>query len=335
MEQVRIIVLTPIKNEDWVLENFLTIASKVADNIIIADQESEDNSRNICLKFPKVILIKNKSHIYDEAERQILLINTARQLFQNDKRIFFCLDADEIFSHNSLKTKDEWEKIKEQKIGTAIYVEKPDILAGLKECVRWKNNYFPIGFVDDGRNHIPSKIHSMRIPPHLEDEKLYLSEIKILHLAHARKNVQSSKLRYYSVIENIQQTKPVYLRRFAYPCFYDAWKVYPTNAIEPIPESWLHNWTIEGIDWNELPDPEIGWHDFAVLAYFEKYGTKKFYFENIWEVDWEAVRQVAIMNSKLVSHNKIKKPKLVYLCIGKTIDFFYRVYRFFRTFKFK
>lgn len=42
MNRPQIIVVTPIKNEDWILDRFLSTTSLWADNIIIADQCSTD-----------------------------------------------------------------------------------------------------------------------------------------------------------------------------------------------------------------------------------------------------------------------------------------------------
>mgnify|MGYP000249071316 CR=1 FL=1 len=76
----KIVVITPVKNEAWILERFLSVTSQFADYIIVADQNSTDSSVAICKKFPKVILIENKSGQFNEAERQLLLIQTAREL---------------------------------------------------------------------------------------------------------------------------------------------------------------------------------------------------------------------------------------------------------------
>src|SRR5476651_2453045 len=164
MDSNKIIVLTPVKNEAWILEQFLKSASLFADCIIVADQKSTDESRDICAKFPKVQLIENKTDKYDEASRQVLLIETARRLFPNDKRIFFCLDADELFSADSLTYTETWERIKALEQGTSIYIEKPDVLYGIKRSVRWKDNYFAVGYIDDGLTHTATTIHSKRIP---------------------------------------------------------------------------------------------------------------------------------------------------------------------------
>ena len=55
------IVMTPVRNEAWVLRAFLETTSLWADYIIIADQMSTDGSREIAKSYEKVILIDNKN----------------------------------------------------------------------------------------------------------------------------------------------------------------------------------------------------------------------------------------------------------------------------------
>ena len=99
-----LICMTPIRNEAWVLHAFLKATSIWADYIIIADQLSTDGSREIALSYPKVILIDNNHPDYNEADRQKMLIDRARQI-EGDK-ILFGLDADEIFAANFQETND-------------------------------------------------------------------------------------------------------------------------------------------------------------------------------------------------------------------------------------
>ena len=59
-----IVVLTPVKNEEWILDNYIQVTSNFADLIIIADQFSSDKSREIASNYDKVLLIKNpKKHL--------------------------------------------------------------------------------------------------------------------------------------------------------------------------------------------------------------------------------------------------------------------------------
>lgn len=323
----KIIVLTPVKNENWILNQFLTCMSLFVDCIIVADQMSTDGSREICSNFPKVHLIENNNDKYDEASRQILLIGEARRLYPDDKRIFLCLDSDEIFSSDSLNYKETWDRIKNLKVGTSIYMEKPDLLYGIEKCVRWRNNYFPIGYVDDGLQHQPTIIHSKRIPDNPSGEDVFIDDIKVLHFAHTRRKTQSSKLRYYSVIENINNSKKFYLRRFAYKCFYDETTNYPPENIEYMPDEWLSGWDERNIDFRHLPDPEFSWHDFEVLGYFKKYGYKKFFSDDIWGFDWSACRDFAKANNHIVPENPVIKPGIFYKLLLSITDKAYLTYR--------
>jgi hypothetical protein len=301
----RLIALTPVKNEDWILEKFLKITCLFVDCIIVADQNSEDQSRHICSKFPKVHVIENKGS-YSERERQLLLIETARQLFPGDKRILLCLDADEIISADSLNYLKTWAKIQELKPGCTIFFEKPDLLPGLKECRRWQDNYFPVGYVDDGKIHQASIIHSTRIPVSVLGENEYVNDIKILHFAHSRKSAQLAKQRYYSVIENVNSTNPVYLRRRFYRSLYDPGNIKIPK--EEIPIDWLKEWDNLSIDLRNLPDVKYSWHDFEVLSYFKEYGCKKFYLDEIWDFDWEECRKTALKEGRNAPLTPIVKP---------------------------
>ena len=113
-----LICMTPVRNEAWVLHAFLKATSLWADYIIIADQMSIDGSREIALSYPKVILIENNNPDFNEAERQKLLIDKAREI-KGDK-ILFGLDADEIFSANFQETED-WNKILTSKPGDVFW----------------------------------------------------------------------------------------------------------------------------------------------------------------------------------------------------------------------
>src|SRR5437660_66806 len=72
-QRATVICVTPVRNEEWILERFLLCASLWADYIIVADQGSDDDTPRIAASHPKVTLIENSSPAYDEAARQKLL----------------------------------------------------------------------------------------------------------------------------------------------------------------------------------------------------------------------------------------------------------------------
>ncbi|MFM6272006.1 MAG: glycosyltransferase family 2 protein, partial [Dolichospermum sp.] len=212
-QKPKIVVVTPIKNEDWILDRFLSVTSQFADLIIIADQNSTDGSRDICQKYPKVKLIENKSDQYDEASRQILLLQTARELIPEHK-IILALDADEILAANAIHTIG-WQTMLQASPGTVLCFEKPDLYLTPDKCIRYDQPW-PLGYVDDGVEHQPKKVHSIRIPQPKYATYLYFYDVKILHYGLTRPQAQASKMRFYSVVEKILKTKNLLIRRKAY-----------------------------------------------------------------------------------------------------------------------
>jgi len=320
----KIIVLTPVKNEDWILEQFLTVTSMFADHIIIADQNSTDNSRQICSRFPKVHLIENGNQDFCEDDRQILLIETARKLYPGQKRILLSLDADEIFSANSLHFRHTWNRIRNLPLGTSLYFERSDLLCDPEKCIRGRNHnlYFPLGYVDDGMAHQPSIIHSRRIPHNPDGINEYIDEIKIVHFIFSRMKVRHAKIRYYTVLENIKKTNRFYIRRYAYNRANVDNNMHP-ERIEATPSEWLKGWTERHINLQKFHEPDFSWQDFEVLKLFKNYGYRRFYLDDIWDFDWESCTRAAENKGIDVSSAPISKPNSLMVSLLKSVDALY------------
>lgn len=325
----KIVVVTPVKNESWILERFLAVTSQFADYIIIADQNSNDGSPDICKKYPKVVLIKNDSEEFNEADRQLLLINTARELVP-DHKIIFALDADEILAANAMKTLG-WQSMLAAKPGTVLYFEKPDLFLTPYHCIRYSMPW-PVGYVDDGIEHKPNKVHSIRIPRPNYATKLYINDVKILHYRLTRPSAEASKIRFYSVLENVLNTNNNFLsRRRRYASDID-WA--EAGIVENSPLDWFDGWKKIGIDMTSISDTKYHWWDFEVLHYFEKYSPKKFFLDDIWDsefiwdFDWEACRKYAkSVGMNAIPDYEIKKPHRAFTLIIRLLT---RVYLFLR-----
>lgn len=325
----KIVVLTPVKNEVWILDRFLAITSQFADYIVIADQNSTDGSPDICKKYPKVILIKNNSEEYCEADRQLLLIKTARELVPEHK-IILALDADEILAANALKTLG-WQSMLAAKPGTILYFEKPDLFLTPYRCIRYTTPW-PIGYVDDGIDHKPNKVHSIRIPRPDYATKLYINDVKILHYRLTRPGAEASKIRFYSVLENAFNSNNNFLsrrRRYASSIDWIAAGI-PENS----PLEWFAGWKKIGIDMTSIIDSKYHWWDFEVLRYFEKYGLKKFFLDDIWDsefildFDWEECRKYArSIGMNEIPDYEIKKPSKAFTLFVRLLT---KVYLFLR-----
>ena len=77
-----LIVLTPVRNEAWVLHAFLKATSLWADHIIIADQMSTDGSREIYPQYEKVIVIDNPRTEMHQARTRQLLFEAAKKMLE-------------------------------------------------------------------------------------------------------------------------------------------------------------------------------------------------------------------------------------------------------------
>ena len=179
------IVMTPVRNEAWVLKAFLESTSSWADYIIIADQMSTDGSREIAMQYEKVILIDNKNPDFNEAERQSMLVAKAREVAGGRDTLLWGLDADEILTANFLETED-WKRIIHSVPGDVFWFKWVEICPDKKHYWISPSTYYPWLFHDDGKephgNYVRN-MHSMRIPYPIEERQMYyVDDFRVLHL---------------------------------------------------------------------------------------------------------------------------------------------------------
>lgn len=279
LERPKIICLTPVKNEAWILERFLRLASLWADHIIIADQFSTDGSQDIAKKFEKVILVKNTSEAFNEPERQKLLINEARKI--SGPKLLITLDADECFTPNFF-TSPEWATMLGAKPGTIFKFQMVHFQPDLR-TMRYDIHY-NWGYMDDGAVHEGKKIHSTRIPLPQGNPSIAMNEIKIIHFQFTDWERMSSKHRWYQCYERINFPKknPVTIFRM-----YQQMYSFPKEHYAPIPKEWFDAYSRIGIDISSVYCQSKLFWDLEILNLFDQYGTKYFRREAIWNIDWQ------------------------------------------------
>jgi glycosyltransferase involved in cell wall biosynthesis len=302
----KIVVVTPVKNESWILDRFLSVTSQFADHIIIADQCSTDDSVDICRKYAKVTVFENKSEKYDEAERQIALLKTARELVPEHK-IILALDADELLAADAT-SKIGWQTMLRSEPGTVLCFEKPDLYVRPDLCIRYDIPW-PIGYVDDGAEHKPRKIHSIRIPLPPEAPRLYLHDVKFLHYRLTRPAAEAAKFRMYSVLENVNQLSPLRRRRIRYA---DGFNHLSAGRLEPTPTAWFSGWEEQGIDMHTITCYNRYWYDQEVLSQLLRHGSKRFWGDDIWNYDWNEYHQQVNINHKFDAETNIQGPPFLY-----------------------
>lgn len=305
VDDVSIVVLTPVKNEEWILEKFLQTCSRFADVIIVADQQSTDNTKSIIEKYEKAVYLENTKTEYDEEYRQRLLINKAREIVPG-KRLLIAIDADEIISADSIDA-EEWKVICSQPAGTSIYFKKPDLYPGLTEYIDY-SNFFLLGFMDDDREHHGKQFHSPRVPK--GDHRYNAEQIRFMHLALVRGKQYLARQRLYSIMENINRSASLRFRFRKYSRRIQSFRY--RNITKKTPAFWL-NYDRFGIRLGEFGDSEINNFNKQILEAFSKYGTEKFYYDDIWYVDYNAI------NEKMgnIFAGKIQKPGLWHSIVSK------------------
>ena len=280
MDKPYIICLTPVKNEAWILDRFIQCTSLWADHIIIADQMSNDGSREIALKYRKVQLIDNPSEEFNEPERQKLLLNAARQVdTKNHKKLLITLDADEFLSANFHESK-EWETICHTSAGTIIRFDFLNIHPDFKQY--WSGGMqMPWGFMDNNLSeHQGSLIHSYRIPLPENAHVIHTKTIKVLHYQFTDWSRMQSKHRWYQCFEILNRSylHPITIFR-VYHHMYGLSK----KHFKMIQAEWLVFYEKKGIDMFSIKKEDTYHWDKQVEDYFEQYGTKHFAMLDIWQ----------------------------------------------------
>ena len=278
MAPLTTICLTPVKNEAWILDRFLACASLWADHIIIADQMSDDGSREIARAHPKVTLVDNRSAAFNEPQRQQLLLDAARRI--EGPRLLVALDADEMLTANVL-TSPEWNRVLDAPPGTVIRFRWVNLRPGARSY--WSPAYrFPWGIVDDGSGHVGREIHSPRIPAPPGAPEIALDEIKVLHYQYTNWARMRSKHRWYQCWERLNNSArhPIDIYRQYHHMY-----AIPRRDIHPVPAEWMAGYEALGIDMSRVTREDGYWWDRELASWLVEHGPATFKREAIWEVD--------------------------------------------------
>jgi len=275
-----LICLTPTRNEAWIIKQFLAAAKNWADHIVVADQGSTDGTFEELKSTPGVQVIINDSLVFDEAYRQSILLNCARQF--EGKRILIGLDADEALSANCLESKD-WERIEDAKPGTVLRFRWVNILPGFTRA--WiPPSHSAFGYVDDGCDFSGWRIHSPRVPQPSGAPVLDLDEIVVLHFQYVAWARMIAKHRWYQAWEHLndEQKGPLQIFR-EYHHMYGGWD---KSEIHPIKPEWLEGYDRAGIDFRSLKSEAVTSWDKEVLQMLRERGGEHFRKIAIWDKNW-------------------------------------------------
>jgi hypothetical protein len=286
----KLICLTPVCNNAWVLRAFLEATCLWADHIIIADQNSTDGSREICKQYPKIILVENNDEDFNEASRQQLLISTAQKEITGDK-VLIALDSDEIFASNYAKTAD-WQKIVNAKAGD-VFVFKWATLDTTGKKYNIPDSLQQWGIFDDGtQQNSKGKIHVARVPwpQNSTPNEIFISDFQVIHLSALNTNNDIIKRKYYQMFMYLNNDINFHLNIIsAFRGYTDVDDKLKYEKYLPVPDAFFDYYSQQGINIFDLIDKNASYNPIyskRILNYFDEKGIKFFQKLDIWDKEW-------------------------------------------------
>lgn len=288
----RLIAVMPVKNEAWILPKTLRALGMFCDAIIVADQGSTDETPEILRSVAKVHVIQNPKRFHNNAVRWQLL-DAAREFDGNN--LIITLDADEVVAATILEP-DAHTRLREMKPGQSICLPWLHLW---RNPVKYRNDHSVwsgstkhVLFRDDRQGYYDTTLvpndHCSRIPESYLTDSCQLP-IPILHYQFVIFSRMLAKQRWYRLTELLNGVRAGTVNQR-----YIITKDERNMRLSPVPDAWLDGWRAAGIDLDSFPDADLYWYDVEVLRYFAHYDPTYFSEVDIWDVDWEQKRQLAI-----------------------------------------
>jgi hypothetical protein len=294
-----IFCLTPVKNEEWIIERFLKAASLWADKIIISDQGSTDRTVEIAKRFPKVTVIDNSQlKDFNEQEMRAPLFREARKY--EGKKLLISLDADELFTPNF--DSPEWETMLNAENSTRFIFEWMHIYPDynyvfttiLNECA----------FIDDESEYNVGLIHVPRQPENPNAPRIKMNEVAVLHFQYTNWERMERKQMWYQMYEHILYPNKSVIS--LYRIFHYNKIFVPVHdwTVRPFQREWISGYKQYDIDITSvLMLPYYIW-DEKMIEYINTYSSSYFNRIDIWSIDWKekATKYENINLSKFDDH---------------------------------
>lgn len=280
-----LIVMTPVRNEAWVLHAFLKTTSLWADYIIIADQMSTDGSREIYPQYEKVILVDNPREEMHQARTRQLLFEAAKKI-EGDK-ILFALDADEFLSGDFVNTHG-WKTIINSEPGDVFSFRWMNLLPDITTYTSFDPYYWAVHINEETFNgEFPDNyIHEWRLPwPNKVNKEFIIEDISFIHLARVNVKRQNNKEIFYQVSTAFKDDKYSGIKLFRH---YQTYHPIEENDVLKVPTDAFLYYEKNDLDvLKEIDLNDVGQHYIdCVLRAFDERGIKYFAKLDVWNNDF-------------------------------------------------
>ncbi len=273
---MKIITLLPVKNEGWILRSTLKNMSDFSDHIIIADQNSTDDSSSIYKEFEKVNVIQNNNQNHNNSVRWQLLDYSREKFGINN--LIICIDADEMIQPDAIQyIKNYISKNNNQSISfTFPWIQLWSGVEKHRVDSVWENNYKGIAFLDNGDiDYERKKIlndHTGRIP--VCSKEIKIDQFPLLHYQYIDLNQSEIKQIWYKCSELISGNNAKKIN-------YKYSVAINNNVIlEPINKDWLKYLPLVSFQYNINTD----WRYIEIIKWFNQKGILFFESLDIWYI---------------------------------------------------
>ncbi len=285
----KIIGLIPVKNEADVIEFTLRALAPFVDSIIVFDDDSTDNTVEICNRLKKQCkiesIITNNQWDYNETYYRQALLDKGRKLGGTH---FICLDADEAFTSNLLNDNQLQTIVLNLKPGETLVMHWLQLWRSTLEFRHdqsvWTNNTKVFAFADDGvSNYHQQEFHLLRHPSGLTGKSVVIpnANFGVMHFQFVNWTNLLIKQAWYRVLEKIKQPeKPDEQINALYAPSKDE-----TNlGLRDVPTDWFSLYPFFSPVYFEKSE---SWRTQQVLSFFKEKGRDYFKGLDIWDVDWD------------------------------------------------
>lgn len=283
--KMKIIALTPVKNEEPHLPAFLQSISRICDEAIIIDDGSTDGSVEIIQKFERPDF---KIQVYPSSNEEEWTVDKIRQDLLNKGREsngthFICLDGDECFTEqfHPIAKKIMARMEKGHKIQMQWLAMWKSVDHYRDDRSVWSNNYKDFIFCDDKVSNFPS--HAYFCDPRTPGENKEENTLKLNPKYGAVMHFQFSYWKRFQIKQcwyrcrELAYGKPPSAINQKFAITLDD----PNAIVTACPSQWIPSCLSDkSLEINNKND----WHLEEIKYLFNKHGVEKFKDLNIWHV---------------------------------------------------
>ncbi len=296
---MKIITVTPVKNDAWCIEKTIQHLRLWADEIIVADESSDDGSEEIYKRFsqyPNVHIIRNRPKFnFDTPDMRNYMLSLARQFSGNN--LIFEIHADEIMSAEILRPEIKQRLLEAVQPRCAIMMPWTTLWKHPRLCRDdksvWSRTRGWFGYYDDRAVNFAGPVfHGPRAPEKYLANRIDIDYLQVLHYQFVNLGYERSKQALYQIYErnHFPNENIEYINK-KYAIAFDERQV---RLVQLDPKH-VQPWIDRDIAVDEqFLEAKLNWRDIEVLRNFERYGTAKYKDLNIWYLDWEKKRLEAL-----------------------------------------